>query len=203
MLCNITVYPKELWKTQHSTVHRWWWWRRLSRVPWAARKSNQSVLKEINPEYSLEGLILKLKLQYSGHLKQKADLLEKILILGKIEGKRRRGQQRRRWLDSITYSVAMAEQTPGDSEGQGSLACCSPWGCKESDTTKPLNNNNKENQRNWSLISVIQKVDGFFWNKLKDEGSVYKSVLQAVLLSIYKNSFYRIVVRIKTNHTYA
>ena len=203
MLCNITVYPKELWKTQHSTVHRWWWWRRLSRVPWAARKSNQSVLKEINPEYSLEGLILKLKLQYSGHLKQKADLLEKILILGKIEGKRRRGQQRRRWLDSITYSVAMAEQTLGDSEGQGSLACCSPWGCKESDTTKPLNNNNKENQRNWSLISVIQKVDGFFWNKLKDEGSVYKSVLQAVLLSIYKNSFYRIVVRIKTNHTYA
>ena len=203
MLCNITVYPKELWKTQHSTVHRWWWWRRLSRVPWAARKSNQSVLKEINPEYSLEGLILKLKLQYSGHLKQKADLLEKILILGKIEGKRRRGQQRRRWLDSITYSVAMAEQTPGDSEGQGSLACCSPWGCKESDTTKPLNNNNKENQRNWSLISVIQKVDGFFWNKLKDEGSMYKSVLQAVLLSIYKNSFYRIVVRIKTNHTYA
>ena len=110
----------------------------------------------------MEGLILKLKLQYSGHLKQKADLLEKILILGKIEGKRRRGQQRRRWLDSITYSVAMAEQTLGDSEGQGSLACCSPWGCKESDTTKPLNNNNKENQRNWSLISVIQKVDGFF-----------------------------------------
>ena len=155
MLCNITVYPKELWKTQHSTVHRWWWWRRLSRVPWAARKSNQSVLKEINPEYSLEGLILKLKLQYSGHLKQKADLLEKILILGKIEGKRRRGQQRRRWLDSITYSVAMAEQTPGDSEGQGSLACCSPWGCKESDTTEQLN---------WSELNWISGTN--IWKKI-------------------------------------
>ena len=78
------------------------------RVPWTARRSNQSILKEINPEYSLEGLMLKLKLQSFGHLMQRADLLEKILMLGKIEGKRRRGQQRMRWLDNITDSMDMS-----------------------------------------------------------------------------------------------
>ena len=82
-------------------------WRRLFRVPWTARRSNQSILKEINPEYSLEGLMLKLKLQYFGHLMRRADSLEKTLILGKIEGKRRRGQQRMRWLDGITDSMDM------------------------------------------------------------------------------------------------
>ena len=79
-----------------------WCWRRLLRVPWNARRSNQSILKEVNPEYSLEGLILKLKLQYFGHLMCTAISLEKTLMLGKIEGKRRRCQERRRWLDSIT-----------------------------------------------------------------------------------------------------
>jgi len=78
--------------------------------------------------------MLKLKLQYFGHLMQRADSLEKTLMLGKIEGKRRKGQQRMRWLDSITDSMDMNLSKPGDSEGQGSLACCSPWGCKESDT---------------------------------------------------------------------
>ena len=82
-------------------VSKLWCWRRLSRVPWTARRSNQSILKEINPEYSLEGLMLKLKLQYFGHLMRRADSLEKILMLGKIEGMRRRGQQRMRWLDAI------------------------------------------------------------------------------------------------------
>ena len=81
-------------------------WRRLLRVPWTAR-SNQKILKEINPEYSLEGLMLKLKLQYSGHLMGRADSLEKILMLGKIEGRRRRGQQRMRWMDGITDSMDM------------------------------------------------------------------------------------------------
>ena len=79
-----------------------WCWRRLLRVPWTARRSNQSILKEISPECSLEGLMLKLKLQYSGHLMRRADSLEKTLMLGKIEGKRRRGWQRMRWLDGIT-----------------------------------------------------------------------------------------------------
>ena len=82
--------------------------RRLLRVPWAARRSNQSVLKEINPEYSLEGLMLKLKLQYFGHLIQKADSLEKTVMLGEIEGRRRRGQQRMRWLDGIIDSIDMS-----------------------------------------------------------------------------------------------
>ena len=104
------------------------------RIPWTARQSNQSFLKEISPEHSLEGLLL--KLHYFGHLMQRANSLEKTLMLGKIEGRRRRGRQRMRWLDGITDSTDMIEQTLGDREGQGSLACCSPWGCKESDTTK-------------------------------------------------------------------
>ena len=82
-----------------------WCWRRLFRVPWTARRSNQSILKEINPEYSLEGLMLKLKFQYFGHLMRRADSLEKTLVLGKIEGKRKRAWQRMRWLDSIIDSM--------------------------------------------------------------------------------------------------
>ena len=85
-----------------------WCWRRLLRVPWTARRSNQSILKEISPGCSLEGLMLKLKLQYFGHLIRRADSLEKILMLGKIEGRRRRGQQRMRWLDGITDSMDMS-----------------------------------------------------------------------------------------------
>ena len=85
-----------------------WCWRRLLRVPWTARRSNQSILKEISPEYSLEGLMLKQKLQYFGHLMQRTDSFEKTLMLGKIEGRRRRGQQRMRWLDGITDSVDMS-----------------------------------------------------------------------------------------------
>ena len=83
-------------------------WRKLSKVPWTARRSNQSILKETIPEYSLEGLMLKLKLQYFGHLMQRTDSLEKTLLLGKIEGERRRGQQRMRWLDGITDSTDMS-----------------------------------------------------------------------------------------------
>ena len=106
------------------------------RVPWTAGKSNQSILKKINPEYSLEGLMLKLKLQYFGHLMQRADSLGKTLMLGKTEG-RRRGIQRIRWLDGITELNGLeSEQTPGVGEGQGSLVCCSSWGHKESDTTE-------------------------------------------------------------------
>ena len=98
------------------------------RVPWIAR-SNQSILKEINLEYSLEGLMLKLKLQSFGHLMRRADLLEKTLMLGKIEGKMRRGQQRMRWLNGITDAIDMSfEQVLGNGEVQGSLACCSPLG---------------------------------------------------------------------------
>ena len=106
------------------------------RVLWTAKRSKQSILKEIRPEYLLEGLMLKLKLQSLGHLMQRTDSLEKTLMLGKIEGRRRRGQQRMRWLDGITDVVDMtSEQSPGVSDGQGGLVCCSPWGCKESDRT--------------------------------------------------------------------
>ena len=93
---------------QRIDTFKLWCWRRLLRVPWTAWRSNQSILKEISPEYSLEGLMLKLKLQYFGHLMQRTDSLEKTLILGKIESGRRRGQQRMRWLDGITDSMDMS-----------------------------------------------------------------------------------------------
>ena len=96
------------------------------RVPWTARRSNQSILKEISPEYSLEGLMLNLKLQYFGYLMQRADSLEKSLMLGKIEVRRRRGRRRIRWLDGITGSMDMSLQAPGVGDGQENLLCYSP-----------------------------------------------------------------------------
>ena len=97
-------------KAQHRSIDAFelWCWRRLLRVPWTARRSNQSILKEIGPECSLEGLMLKLKFQYFGHLMQRADSFEKTLMLGKIEGRRRRGQQRLRWLNGITNLMNMS-----------------------------------------------------------------------------------------------
>ena len=106
------MYGYESWtikKAEHCSIDAFelWCWRRVLRVPWTARRSNQSILEEISPEYSLEGLMLKLKLQYFGHLMQRADSFEKTLMLGKIEGRRRRGGQRMRWLTSITDSMDM------------------------------------------------------------------------------------------------
>ena len=97
-------------KAEHQRIDAFelWCWRILLRVPWTAGRSNQSILKEISPEYSLEELMLKLKFQYFGHLMQKTDSLEKTLMLGKIQGRRRRGQQRMRWLDGITNSMDMS-----------------------------------------------------------------------------------------------
>ena len=97
-------------KAEHRRIDAFelWCWKRLLRVPWTARRSNHSILKEISPEYSLEELTLKLKLPYFGHLMRKADSLEKTLILGKTEGRRRRGRQRMRWLDGITDSIGMS-----------------------------------------------------------------------------------------------
>ena len=114
-----------------------WCWRRLLRVPSTARRSNQSILKEISPGISLEGMMLKLKLQYFGHLMRRVDSLEKTLMLGGIGGRRRRGLQRMRWLDGIDGHDF--ECTPGVSDGQGGLACCNSWGRKESDMTEQLN----------------------------------------------------------------
>jgi len=104
--CESWIIKKaECWRIDALEL---WCWRRLLRVPWTARRSNQSILKEISPEYSFEGLMLKLKLQYFGHLILGADSLEKTLVLGKIEGRRRRGQQRMRWLGNITSSMDMS-----------------------------------------------------------------------------------------------
>ena len=110
---QVVMYGCDSWtvkKTEHRRINAFelCYWRRLLRVPWTARRSNQSILKEIRPEYSLEGLILKLKLQYFGHLMQRTDQFEKTLMLGRIEGGRRRGQQRMRWLDGITDSMDMS-----------------------------------------------------------------------------------------------
>ena len=113
MVFPVVRYGCERWTIKKAECRRidafeLWCWRRFSRVPWTARRSNQSILKEISPGYSLEGLILKLKLQYFGHLMRRADSFEKTLMLGKIEGRRRRGQQRMRWLDGITNSMDMS-----------------------------------------------------------------------------------------------
>ena len=113
MVFPVVMYGCESWsikKAEHRKIDAFelWCWRRLLRVPWTPKRSNQSILKEISPEYSLEGLMLKLKLQYFGHLMWRADSFEKPLMLGKIEGRRRRGWQRMRWLNGITDSVDMS-----------------------------------------------------------------------------------------------
>ena len=109
----VVMYGCESWTIKKAESRRidtfeLWCWRRLLRVPWTARRSNQSILKRISPEYSLEGLMLKQKLQYFGHLMQRADSFEKTLLLGKIQGRRRKAQQRMRWLDGITNSMEMS-----------------------------------------------------------------------------------------------
>ena len=107
MVFPVVMYGCESWTIKKADAFELCCWTRFLRVPWTARRSNRSILKEINPEYSLEGLMLKLKLQYFGHLMRRTDSLEKALRLGKIEGRRRRGQQSMRWLDGITDSMDM------------------------------------------------------------------------------------------------
>ena len=144
MVFPVVIYGCESWtvkKVEHRRIDGFelWCWRRLLRVPWTARRSNQSILKEISPGYSLEGLMLKLKLQYFGHLMWRADSVEKTLMLGRIEGRRRRGREDEmvgwhHWLDGHGFGWTL-----GFGAGQGGLVCCCSWGHKELDTTEQLN----------------------------------------------------------------
>ena len=132
MVFPVVMYGCESWTIKNAECQRidafeLWYWRRLLKVPWTARKSNQSILKEISPEYSLEGLMLMLKLPYFGHLMRRTDPSAKTLMLGKIEGGRRRGQQWIRWLDGITDMMDMSLSILwGIAKNRGGWACCSP-----------------------------------------------------------------------------
>ena len=146
MVFPMVIYGCESWtikKAEHWRIDAFelWCWRRLLRVPWTARRSSQSFLKEISPGCSLEGLMLKLKLQYFGHLMRRGDLFEKNLMLGGIGGRKQRGWQKIRWLDGITDSMDMNLGKLWDlvMDRQAFLACCHSWGHKESDTTEWLN----------------------------------------------------------------
>ena len=150
MVFPVVMYGCERWTVKKAERQRidafeLWCWRRFLKVPWTARRSNLSILK-ISPGCSLEGLMLKLKFQYFGHLMRRVDSLEKTLMLGGIGGNRRRGREDEmaglhHWLDGHEF-----EWTPGVSDGQGGLAYCDSWGCKESDTTERLD----WNELNWN-----------------------------------------------------
>ena len=136
MVFPVVMYWYESWTVKKGEYWRidafeLWCWRRLLRVPWIARRSNQSILKDINPKYSLKGLMLKLKLQYFGCLDTNSRVIEKDSDDGKDWGQKEKGATEVETLDGIIDSIDMSKQTQGDSEGQGSLVCCSPWGHKE------------------------------------------------------------------------
>ena len=145
MVFPVVLYGCEGWTVKKAECRRinafeLWCWRRLLRVPWTASRSNQSILKEVSLGISLEGMIVKLKLQDFGHLMRRVDSLEKAPMLRGIGSRRRRGWQRMRWLDCITDSVDIeSEWILGVGDGQGGLACCDSWSRKESDTSERLN----------------------------------------------------------------
>ena len=181
MVFPVIIYGCECWTVKKSECWRidafeLWCWRRLLRVPWTARRSNQSILKEMSPGCSLERLMLKLKLQYFGHLMWRVDSLEKTLMLGGIRGRRRRGWQRMRWLDGITHlmDMSLSKLRKLVMEVMGGLVCCGSWGHKESNMTERLNWT--ELMRAKSLQSLCDPVDYSL------QGTSAHGILQARIL---------------------
>ena len=165
----VVMYECERWTVKEAEPQRidafdLWCWRRLLRVLWTAGISNQSILKELSLENSLEELMLKLKLQYFGHLMERTDSFEKTLMLGKIEGGWRRGRQRMRWLGGITNSMDMhLSKLQEMVKDQRSQACCSPWGLKESDVTEPLSSQ-------WFSLAFTHLSISVHWNSRINNG---------------------------------
>ena len=187
MVFPVVMYGCESWTTKKAECWRidafeLWCWRRLLIVPWTSRRSNQSILKEVSPQFSLEGLMLKLKLQYFGHLMWRIDSLEKTLMLGKTEAGRRRGRQRMRWLDGITDVTDMSLSRLREvGNGQGGLAICSPWGYKESDTTELLD----WTELSWWYIHTVGNCEAI--KKKKKRGRVPWNDLEGLPAYIVKS----------------
>ena len=203
MVFPVVMYGYESWtikKAEHRTIDAFelWCWRRLLRVPWAARRSNKSILKEISPEYSLEGLMLKLQLQYFGHLMRRADSFEKTLILGKIEGRRRRGWQRIRWLDAITDSMDMSLSKlweswcwtgrPGVLQTMGSQRIRHDWATE-------LNCTLSKHIRNCFSLSLPHQPGNVYWTLLLTD--------YITKLSFYENKNLLLFLKVLfSNHTH-
>ena len=185
MVFPVVMYRCESWtvkkaKRQRIDAFELWWWRRLWRVPWTARRFNQSILKEISPGCSLEGMMLKLKFQYFGHLMRRVDSLEKTLMLGGIGAGGERDDRRwDGWMASPTQWTWVCVNS-GVGDGQGGLACCDSWGHKESDMTEQLN---------WTELKTLEKQNFKKKTKLKTSLLYFKTYYKAtVIKTVWKGT---------------